>query len=75
MNISSNFITFVEEALLLLANVCGFDMSALNSPASKSKWVNKFQVTVQGHCSINFGGQYKLLLMKRAFIKSNRVEK
>lgn len=69
LNIASNLITFVEELLLLLANGSGSDMLALNNSASKSKWVNKFQVTVQEQCSVNFGGQYNLLLMKRAFIK------
>jgi len=64
----------VEELLLLLANGRGFDMMVLNNSSSKSKGVNTFQVRVQGQCSGNFGGQYELLLMKRAFIKSNPVE-
>ena len=48
-------------------------MLALKNSAYKSKCVDKFQVTVQGQCSVHFGGQYELFLM-RAFIKSNPVE-
>jgi len=46
LNIISNFITFVEELLLLWANGSGFDRLALNNSASKSKWVNTSKVTV-----------------------------
>ena len=34
LNIASNFVTFVEELLLLLANGSGFDMLVLNNSAS-----------------------------------------
>jgi len=48
LNIAPNFITFVAELFLLLANCSGFVMLALNNSATKSKCVNKFQVKVQG---------------------------
>jgi hypothetical protein len=48
LNIAPNFITFVAELFLLLANGSDFDKLALNNSVTKSKCVNKFQVKVQG---------------------------